>query len=44
MRRSATLAGLAIALLPVAARALSVESLEASLSEGVYREIGRAHV
>jgi hypothetical protein len=37
MSRSATLAGLAIALLPAAAQALSVESLEASLSEGVYR-------
>ena len=37
MSRSATLAALAIALLPAAAQALSVESLEASLSEGVYR-------
>ena len=37
MSRYAILAGLAIALLPAAAQALSVESLEASLSEGVYR-------
>jgi hypothetical protein len=33
----AILAGLAIALLPAAAQALSVESLEASLNGGVYR-------
>ena len=37
MSRYAILAGLAIALLPAAAQALSVESLEATLSEGVYR-------
>jgi hypothetical protein len=37
MSRYAILAGLAIALLPAAAQAVLVESLEASLSEGVYR-------